>query len=171
MEIVINSCHINRIITRGDKVSAQKFSIEIETRDLKQQKNAEILLDELRRDFKELDIGIKVESKGIVPEEALFIIAVTITSKVLADVFLRFLEKLWDRLKNKSISPNISNLDAVQKGAENYLLNLGILDAKITKREDRGLYVFFVFKSKKASHVIHISKSDLGIIKYTKGGP
>ena len=151
-------------------MSPQEFKLKIEARNLEQQKNTEIVLDELRGDFGELEIRIEAESKGIVPEEVIFLIAATVTSKVLADVFLRFLEKLWSRLKNKGISPDIYSIDSVQKKAENYLLSLGILDAKITKREDRGLYVFFVFKSKRTSHSIYVSKSDLRIIQYERVG-
>ena len=151
-------------------MSAQEFNIKIKTRDLEQQKNTEIVLDELRGDFGELEIRIKAKSKGIIPEEVIFVIAVTITSKVLVDVFLRFLEKLWSRLRNKGISADIYTMDSVQKEAENYLLSLGIVDAKITKREDRGLYVFFVFKSKRTSHSIYVSKSDLRIIQYERVG-
>jgi len=151
-------------------MSAQEFNIKIKTRDLEQQKNTETVLDELRGDFGELEIRIKAESKGIIPEEVIFVIAVTVTSKVLADVFLRFLEKLWSRLRNKGISPDIYTMDSVQKEAENYLLSLGIMDAKIIKREDRGLYVFFVFKSKRTSHSIYVSNSDLRIIRYKRVG-
>ena len=149
---------------------AQEFNIKIKTLDLEQQKNTETVLDELRGDFGELEIRIKAESKGIIPEEVIFVIAVTVTSKVLADVFLRFLEKLWSRLRNKGISPDIYTMDSVQKEAENYLLSLGIMDAKIIKREDRGLYVFFVFKSKRTSHSIYVSNSDLRIIRYKRVG-
>ena len=148
----------------------REFNIRVEARDPNQQKDIAKALEELQRDFSELNVRIEAESKELVPGEVMLTISVAVASAVLAKVFLRFLDKLWDRLKTRGIKPILSSLDSVQRTAEDYLLNVGIGDFEIVKREDRGLYVFFVFKSKDASHRLYISKSDMSIIKYEKVG-
>lgn len=149
-------------------MSAQEFNIRIEARDSKQQKDIASALDELRKDFPELNVRIEPESKELVPGEVVLIVFVTVVSEVLATVALKFLDKFWDRLRNKGISPILSSMDSVQREAEIYLLNMGIVDFETIKREDKGLYVFFVFKSKDASHHLYIASSDMKIIKYEK---
>lgn len=151
-------------------MSAQEFNIRIEARDSNQQKDIANALAELRGDFPKLNVRIEPESKELVPGEVVLIVVVTVASEVLAAVVLRFLDRFCDRLKNKDISPILSSMDSVQREAENYLLNMGIVDYKIIRREDRGLYVFFMFKSKDASHHLYISRSDVRIIKYEKVG-
>jgi len=149
-------------------MSAQEFNIRIEARNAKQQRVIAGILDGLQRDFPEVNVRIEPESKELVPEEVVLLVFVTVASEVLAAVVLGFLDKFWSHLKNKGISPVLSGMDSVQREAENYLLNIGIFDFKIIKREDRGLYVFFQFKSKAAVHHLYISRSDMKIIKYER---
>lgn len=151
-------------------MSAQEFNIRIGARDSRQQKDITSALDELQGDFPELNVRIEPESKELVPGEVVLIVFVTVASEVLATVVLRFLGKFWDHLRNKGISPILSSLDSVQRTAENYLLNIGTSDLEIIEREDRGLYVFFAFKSKDALHHLYVSRSDMRIIKYKKVG-
>lgn len=149
-------------------MSAQQFNIRIEARDSKQQKDVANALDELRGDFPELKVRIEPESKELVPGEVVLIVVVTVASEVLAAVVLGFLDKFWNRLRNKGISPILSSLDSVQRTAEGYLLNMGITDYKIIRIENKGLYILFVFKAKDASHRVYISRSDMQIIRYER---
>jgi len=59
-------------------------------------------------------------------------------------------------------------LDSIQRTAEGYLLNMGITDYKLIRRENKGLYALFEFKAKDASHCLYISRSDRQIIKYER---
>jgi hypothetical protein len=149
-------------------VSAQEFSISVEAQNPKQQKEIMSTIAKLQKEFSELHIKVDTESKELVPEEVLMIILVSVASEVLTKIVLGFLDKLWNDLKNKGISPTLSSLESIQGKAEKYLFDIGVVDFKIVKRESRGLYVFFLFKSKNASHRLYISSSDKRIIKYEK---
>jgi hypothetical protein len=151
-------------------MSTQELNVRIEVRNPKQQKDIASILGELQRDFPELNARIKAESKGLLPEEAVVIVFVTVASEIVATAVLRFLDKLWNGLKRKDISPSLSSSESSQRAAEKYLLDIGIIDFEIIEREDRGLYVLFVFKSKGASHRLYVSRSDMRIIKYEKVG-
>jgi len=147
---------------------AQVFNIKVEARNSKQQKDIANVMDELQEEFPELNVKIEPESRELVPGEVVLIVFVTVASEVLAVAVLRFLDKFWKRLKNRGVSPVLLNVDSVQREAESYLLGLGIADFKLIKREDRGLYVFFLFESKGESHHLYISRSDKRIIKYER---
>lgn len=147
---------------------SKEFNIRIKTADPKQQKDVSRAISELQEEFAGLDVRIKSESKRIIPQEVILLVVVTVASEIVAEAVIRFLDELWNHLKERNISPILSSIDSVQRVAENYLSNIGIVDSEITKREDRGLYVFFAFKSKDSSYRIYVSNSDLKIIKYEK---
>ena len=166
---IINLWHrIFGMSIRGGKLSSLQFNIKIEARNSKQQKDIASAVDELRGYFPELNVRIEPESKGLVPEEVVLMVLVTVGSKVLATAVLRFLDKLWKRLRNKGISPILSSLDSVHRIAEDYLLNMGITDYRLVRRENKGLYVLFELRAKDASHYLYISRSDNQIIKYER---
>lgn len=146
----------------------QEVSIRIEARDPKQQKDIASAINKLQKDYPELNVRIKPESEGLIPEEVVLIIFVTVTSEILATMVLRFLDKLWSSFRNKGISPSLLSPEVIQREAEKYVLDMGIVDFEVIKREDSGLYVLFVFKSKDASHRLYVSRSDMRIIKYEK---
>lgn len=146
----------------------RELHIGVQARSPKQQKDISNTIERLQKDFPDMKIRIESESGQLVPEEVLLKVVISVASGVSSALVLKLLDRLWSKLRSKDISPILSGTDLIQKKAEKYLLDIGITDFDITKREDRGLYISFVFKSKKALHYLCVLKSDLGILNYRK---
>ena len=95
-------------------------------------------------------------------------IAISFGAKILATLFLKLLERLWERLKKIDASPDVHKIDEIVKIAEKRLFKLQIMDTKLIKFNDRGLYVHFMYKGKCEIHHLYYSKSDLQLINYER---
>jgi len=149
----------------------EEFHINIKIYDSKQQKAIENILADLRKDFPFMDINIDIKSRKLIPFEVSLEIVMKIVAEVATKLMIKFLKKLWEKFKQNGITPKIEGLDIVQKKAENYLREIGVLNFEILKREDKGLYVFFIFKDyTNILHHLYITSFDLRIIEYERRG-
>jgi len=135
-------------------------------KDAEQQKFIRELSKKIEEEFSGIKIHIIPKSKKLAPNEVLLLIVINILSQISAQILFQLLEKLWKELSKGKIQTELPSLDKVQEKAENYLKAKNLLNYKIIKREDRGLYVYLVYKTMKAVHMFYISRFDLEIIKY-----
>lgn len=150
-------------------MTVKELTYRVRAHDPEEQNHVKRVLEDLRKEHPEVSVKIESESKKLVPQEVVLSIGITVASEILAVATLSFLDKLWKRLEKHEKDFILSSLDSAQRKAEKYLLDMGISDIELSEREDKGLYALFVFRSKKASYRLHISKADLQIIKFKKG--
>lgn len=145
-----------------------KVNITVLAKDAEQQKFILELSRKIEQETPGIKIHIATESKKLVPHEVLLIIAINIISQISSKILLRILDNLWKELTKKDLQVELSPLDKVQENAENYLRAKHLVDYEIVKKEDKGLYVYLVYKTFDSTHRFYISKSDLAIIRYEK---
>ena len=151
------------------KHNNRQFCLNIKTQKPEQQASIERSLKDLTKDFPFVDINIKPESKKLVPFEILSSIAISFAVGISAKLMIRFFEKLYKKLTDDGITPEIEGLDRIQKKAERYLIEIGVRDFEIIRREEKGLYVFFIFRDNTgAMHHLYITSFDLRVIEYKR---
>lgn len=151
------------------KSSKEEFCLNVKVHDPKQQLAIEKILQDLRKDFPSIETNIIVKSKKLAPYEIILSIIVSFFTGIAADITLKFLQNLYQKLKHSKISPEIEGLDSIQKGAENYLREIGVVDFQIVRRENRALYAFFIFKDRSGvAHHLYVTSSDLRVIGYKR---
>lgn len=139
-----------------------KASFRITAENARQQRMINEHLKTIQQEFSEAQITVSPESKKIVPEEIVLLIAIQVT----AEVLLKVLDKVWKYLLKEDVKVDLASSDEARDRAEVFLKDKQILDFKIIKMEDRGLYVFLMYQARDGIHQFYISKSDLEIIKY-----
>jgi len=145
------------------------YSFQVKARDPSQQKIIAKTLQSLRTAFPEIDTHIRVLSEKLTPYEVVLLIAIDVGASVASVILLKFLDRLWDALTSAEIRPSLPSLDSAQMAAEEYLRHLGVAHCHLFQKQDKGLYVFFIFKEETgASHLIRITKSDKQVIQYKR---
>lgn len=149
----------------------EEFRFNVKIHDPNQQVTIKNILYDLRKDFPFIETDVNVKSKKLAPYEIILSIIISFVTGVAADLTLKLLERLQQKFKRSKISPEIKGLDRIQRKAENYLRQIGIVDFRIIRREDRGLYVFFIFKDHSGvAHHLYVTSFDLRVIEYKRVG-
>lgn len=146
-----------------------KIEIKIKLDNAEEQAAVQRILQELEKtnEFSSICPTIKVQKSRFTPEEVVLLIIIGFASQLSSDLTIAFLRNLWDRLKEKNMTPEIEDLDQVKNKAEKYIRGLGVTRFHIIKVEDHGLYAEFEIKdSKGIRHILLIAKTDLSILKY-----
>lgn len=139
-----------------------RTNVTVMTRSPEEQQKVNEILGLVRQEFPDIKIGATAESKKLLPEEIILLIAVQVSSELI----IRVLDRLWHYLKDRNVDVNLVSADRVQEKAENYLVHKGLHDFSIVKEEDKGLYVILIYRTRGHTHSFHISKTDLAILKY-----
>jgi hypothetical protein len=133
--------------------------------------NLEKVLRHMESEFNGITLKSKASGKELVPLEVVLDISIEIAAGIAAAVLIKFLERLWQELKQKGLTPQTYESDVVQSSAARYLLSNGVTNFRLLERKDKGPYVEFVFKDERGSkHFIVITSFDLKILRYKKRG-
>jgi len=130
-----------------------------------------VVFDSLKESFPIGELDMKVEDRKITPFEIGLLVIIGFTSSVSAEIVIRLLDRLWMKLTQNDLLPEIENIGRIQTRAENYLKEIGVTLFSTTRREDKGLYVKFEFEDNQGFfHDLHVSKTDLQILRYIRRG-
>lgn len=158
--LILGKCFM--LVEIISSVSFMSTSIMLKAENPEEQKAINEILVTLRRKFPTAKVNVVPESKKLLPEEIILLIAIQVSG----DVIVRLLDSLWNYLKNIHIEVTLDSVDHVQEKAEEYLRHKGIQDFSIVKRDDKGLYVNLVYRSKRHTHWFSVSRSDCAVLKY-----
>jgi hypothetical protein len=129
----------------------------------------EKVLRQMEEKYKGITFDIKVAERKLVPLQIVLDVTIQVVTGLAAAAFIKFLERLWEELKEKELDPQTYEIDAIQSFSERYLKSIGVTEFTILERKDRGPYVQFVFEDKKGyRHFIVVASFDLKILKYEK---
>jgi len=147
----------------------RQISLRMKLHDPEQQRMISKIFDSLKESFPIGELDMKVEDKRITPFEIGLLITIGFASSVSAEIIIRLLDRLWTKLTQNNVLPEIQNIDRIQTWAENYLKETGVPLFSTTRREDKGLYVKFEFEDNQGfSHDLHVSKTDFRILRYIR---
>jgi hypothetical protein len=151
--------------------SFKEIKVRIKSVNAEEQTIVKEILDRLKNETPSIRPEITVHKTKFTPEEVGLMITIGFAAQLSSELAIVFLRKLWNRLKEKNVRPEMEELDQVKNRAENYIRGLGILQFQIAKVQDEGPYVEFNFEdSQKRSHILLISKTDLSVLRYQKMG-
>jgi len=148
----------------------QTFHLHVVARDPTQQELVIDTFKKFREDFPFINFKVGVESRKVVPWEVVMDIAINVAKGIAVALVVKALEKLWKEIKRNDIAVKLEGLDTVQKKAESYLIEIGVTDFEVVRREDRGLYVFLIFRDHKGVyHYLRVTSFDSRVIDYRRG--
>ena len=135
--------------------------------------DVEIALEEtvqkMEKEFEDISFEINAKEKKLVPFELVLDITIKVASGVAVGLVIKCLERLWEELRKKRITPETQGMDSIQGSAERYLEAIGVEQYKIVKRKDKGPYVIFVFQDEKGDkHRLFVTSFDLKIVDYRR---
>lgn len=146
-----------------------RFRLNVKMQMPEHQEAIEKSLEDLMAIFPFAKTSIKIESKKLVPFEVVSSIAISFAVGISTKLAIRFFEELYKKLRSSDATPEVEGLDRIQEKAEKYLLEIGVKGFKIIRREDKGLYVFFIFRDRDgAEHHLYITSFDLHVIEYER---
>ena len=147
----------------------QRFRLRVVAHDPAQQKLVTGTFEKFREDFPFIDFKVTVKSKKVVPWEVVLDIAINVAKGIAVALVIKAFEKLWKEIKRNDIAVKLEGLDMIQKKAESYLIEIGVTDFEVVRREDRGLYVFLIFRDYKGiNHYLRVTSFDLRVIDYRR---
>lgn len=143
------------------------FSVVIDTdegeSDLRQ------VLRTVELEFYDVNFDLKTCGKQLVPTEVFIDVGITVVSTLTAEVTLRMLDRIWEKLKEKKLKLRTAEIDAVQSYAEGYMRSINVADFTLLERLNRGLYVRFTFRdSRKKLHLIDVSTFEPHVLNYRR---
>lgn len=143
--------------------------MRVATRNPTQQELVINTFERFRKDFPLVDFKVTVKSRKVVPWEVVLDVAIEVAKGMALALVIKAFEKLWKEIKRNNITVKLEGLDKVQKKAESYLIGIGVTSFEVIRREDRGLYVFFIFKDYKENlHHLYVTSFDLRVIEYQR---
>jgi len=137
--------------------------------------DVEIALEEtvqkMEKEFEDISFEINAKEKKLVPFELVLDITIKVASGVAVGLVIKCLERLWEELRKKRITPETQGMDSIQGSAERYLEAIGVTKFKILERKDKGPYVTFVFEDEEGDkHDLVVTSFDLKILHYRREG-
>lgn len=149
--------------------SEQRLRLSVVARDPTQQKLVIDTFERFRKDFPFVELEVTVKSRKVIPWEVVLDVAIDITKGIAVALVIKAFEKLWKEIKRNDIAVKLEGLDKAQKKAESYLIEIGVTNFEVIRREDRGLYVFLIFRDYKGNlHHIYVTSFDLRVIEYER---
>ena len=146
-----------------------RISFKITVNNPEQQILVKEILGDLKRDFPISRIETKVEDERLTPYEIGLLIVIGFVSNVSSEILIRFLEKLWTKLGQSGVSPDLGSVDRVQLRAESYLARIGVASFNLVRRDEKGMFVIFSFEDSAGGlHDLHVSKTDSQILRYER---
>jgi hypothetical protein len=150
-------------------IKVEELSLQVKLADPKQQVLITHILEDLKASFPIKQVQITVQDKKLMPFEIGLLIVIGFIANISSEVVIRLLDKLWGKLNQNKILPYVECVDRVQMRAEEYLKKIGISSFEITRKEDKGLYVLFIFEDIRGEiHYLYVSKTDLRVLNYIR---
>lgn len=147
----------------------ETYSMVVEINQPDNEADLEAMLQQTEKEFMGIVYRINVKERKLVPLETVLIITLEVAKGIAATIFIKFLEKLWQEFRKRDLTPQIQGLDAIQLFTESYLLSMGVRELTLLRRDDKGLYVQFVFSDKKGNkHIVAVASFDLKILSYER---
>jgi hypothetical protein len=147
----------------------ETYSMVVEINQPDNETDLEAMLEQTEKEFMGIVYRINVKERKLVPLETVLIITLEVAKGIAVTVFIKFLEKLWQEFRKRDLTPQTQGLDAIQLFTERYLLSMGIREMTLLRRDDKGLYVKFVFSDKKGNkHIVAVASFDLKILSYER---
>jgi hypothetical protein len=145
------------------------FSVETETENW--EPDLRKALEDVQCEFNNIHFNLGTGKKRLIPVEGLIEITMVVGGTVAAEVTLRILERLWQRLKEHGLGMKTEVIDAVQSFAEEYLESIGVREYVLLRRTNKGPYVKFKYRDKKKYvHIVDVAAIKLQILNYEKKG-
>lgn len=149
--------------------NGKTYSMTLKMNESRSEADLEKVLRQMEEKYKGITFDIKVAERKLVPLQFVLDVTIQVVTGLAAAAFIKFLERLWEELKEKELDPQTYGIDAIQSFSERYLKSIGVTEFTILERKDRGPYVQFVFEDKKGyRHFIVVASFDLKILKYEK---
>jgi len=147
----------------------ETYSMVVEINQPNDEADLKVILQQTEKEFEGIKCRINVKERKLVPLETILVITLEVAKGIAAAVFIKLLEKLWQDFRQKGLTPQTHGLDPIQSFTEKYLLSMGVTELTLLRRDDKGLYVKFVFEDKKGyKHIVMVASFDLKILSYER---
>jgi len=148
--------------------AGETYSIVVEIDQPKGEADLEAALQTVK-EFEDIKCSVNVKERKLVPLETIVVVTLEVAKGIAVAVFIKLLEKLWQEFKERSLSPKVHEIGAIQSLTEKYLLSMKAIEPTLIRRDDKGFYVKFVYRDKDGHrHIVMVSSFDLKILSYER---